>query len=82
VCWWPVVGFPFSPYPTGPVFLQMVIYEFLYTGIGQFIAAYAPSATFAALVNPIMIGILVLFCGVLVSHNATHIRQCHLPYIL
>jgi hypothetical protein len=33
-CWWPVVGFPFSPYPTGPVFLQMVLYEFLYTGIG------------------------------------------------
>ena len=33
----------------------MTLYEFLYTGIGQFVAAYAPNAVFAALVNPLLI---------------------------
>jgi ABC-type multidrug transport system permease subunit len=47
----------------------MTLYEFLYTGIGQFIAAYAPNAVFAALVNPLLIGVLVLFCGVLVPYT-------------
>jgi ATP-binding cassette subfamily G (WHITE) protein 2 (SNQ2) len=46
----------------------MTLYEFLYTGIGQFVAAYAPNAVFAALVNPLLIGVLVLFCGVLVPY--------------
>jgi ABC-type multidrug transport system permease subunit len=44
------------------------MYEFLYTGIGQFIAAYAPNAVFASLVNPFIIGMLVAFCGVLVPY--------------
>lgn len=35
---------------------QMTLYEFLYTGIGQFVAAYAPHEIFAALVNPLLIG--------------------------
>lgn len=52
---YPVVGFSFSPSVAGPVYLQMTLYEFLYTGIGQFIAAYAPNAVFAALVNPLLI---------------------------
>lgn len=34
----------------------MTLYEFLYTGIGQFVAAYAPHEIFAALVNPLLIG--------------------------
>ena len=46
----------------------MLIYEFIYTGIGQFVAAYAPNATFASLVNPLLIGTLVSFCGVLVPY--------------
>lgn len=37
----------------------MLFYEFVYTGIGQFIAAYAPNAVFASLVNPLIIGTLV-----------------------
>lgn len=48
----------------------MTIYQFLYTGIGQFIAAYAPNAVFAALVNPLLIGTLVLYCGVLAPYQA------------
>lgn len=37
-------------------------YEFLYTGIGQMIAAYAPNSIFAALANPLVITIFV-FCS-------------------
>ncbi|WWC85443.1 uncharacterized protein L201_000306 [Kwoniella dendrophila CBS 6074] len=66
--WYPVVGFSFKPSIAGPVYLQMTLYEFLYTGIGQFVAAYAPNAVFAALVNPLLIGVLVSFCGVLVPY--------------
>ena len=39
-----------------------------FLGIGQAIAAYAPNAVFATLVNPVFIGILVSFCGVLVPY--------------
>nr|CEG05530.1 unnamed protein product [Fusarium clavum]CEG05961.1 unnamed protein product [Fusarium clavum] len=46
----------------------MLCYEFIYTGIGQFIAAYAPNEVFASLVNPLVITILVSFCGVLVPY--------------
>ena len=35
VCWYPVVGFSFAPNVAGPVYLQMTLYEFLYTGIGE-----------------------------------------------
>ncbi|KPM43759.1 hypothetical protein AK830_g2737 [Neonectria ditissima] len=47
----------------------MLMYEFIYTGIGQFIAAYAPNAVFASLVNPFVVGLLIMFCGVLVSYE-------------
>lgn len=47
----------------------MLMYEFVYTGIGQFIAAYAPNAVFASLANPLVIGVLVSFCGVLVPYT-------------
>lgn len=42
--------------------------RFFYTGLGQFVAAYAPNAVFASLVNPLILGILVSFCGVLVPY--------------
>ncbi|KAL8278573.1 hypothetical protein RQP46_009065 [Phenoliferia psychrophenolica] len=70
VVWYPVVGFSWSPGVAGPVFLEMVLYELSYTGIGQFIAAYAPNATFAALTNPLVIIVLVQFSGVLVPYVA------------
>lgn len=68
VCWYYTVGFPNVSNKAGPTFLIMLLYEFVYTGIGQFVAAYAPTATFAALVNPVIIGTLVSFCGVLVPY--------------
>lgn len=69
VCWYYTVGFPSDSKSAGAVFFVMLMYEFVYTGIGQFIAAYAPSAVFAALVNPLVIGTLVSFCGVLVPYS-------------
>ncbi|KAK2593083.1 hypothetical protein QQS21_009213 [Conoideocrella luteorostrata] len=68
VCWYYTVGFPSSSERAGATFFVMLMYEFLYTGIGQFIAAYAPNEVFAALVNPLVIGMLVSFCGVLVPY--------------
>lgn len=68
VCWYYTVGFTTDSDRAGAMFFVMLMYEFLYTGIGQFIAAYAPNAVFAALANPFVIGTLVSFCGVLVPY--------------
>lgn len=61
-------GFPATSDKAGATFFVMLVYEFIYTGIGQFVAAYAPNAVFASLVNPLLIGTLVSFCGVLVPY--------------
>ncbi|KAL1843554.1 hypothetical protein VTJ49DRAFT_1147 [Mycothermus thermophilus] len=66
--WYFTVGFPAHISRAGSTFFLILMFEFLYTGIGQFEAAYAPSELFAALVNPVVIGILVAFCGVLVPY--------------
>jgi ABC-type multidrug transport system ATPase subunit/ABC-type multidrug transport system permease subunit len=62
------VGFPSASDKAGAVFFVMLVYEFIYTGIGQFVAAPAPNAVFASLINPLLIGTLVSFCGVLVPY--------------
>jgi ABC-type multidrug transport system ATPase subunit len=48
---------------------SQVMYECLYTGIGQMIAAYTPNAVFASLVNPLVITTLVSFCGVMIPYS-------------
>jgi ABC-type multidrug transport system permease subunit len=53
----------------GAVFFVMLMYELIYTGIGQFIAAYAPNAVAATLINPLIIFTLVGFCGVVVPYS-------------
>ncbi|PYH86260.1 hypothetical protein BO82DRAFT_428710 [Aspergillus uvarum CBS 121591] len=68
VCWYYTVGFPSDSNKSGAVFFVMLMYEFVYTGIGQFISAYAPNAIFASLINPLIIGTLASFCGVLVPY--------------
>ncbi|KAJ5160816.1 uncharacterized protein N7482_007820, partial [Penicillium canariense] len=69
-CWyWPVWTLPHASDRSGSIFFMMLIYEFIYTGIGQFIAAYAPNPTFAALVNPLIINLLLLFTGVMVPYD-------------
>ncbi|EGY21389.1 brefeldin A resistance protein [Verticillium dahliae VdLs.17] len=69
VCWYYTVGFPGDSNRAGATFFVMLMYEFVYTGIGQFVAAYAPNAVFASLVNPLILGILISFCGVLVPYS-------------
>lgn len=45
------------------------VYEFLYTSIGQAIAAYAPNEYFAAIMNPLLIGAgMISFCGVVMPY--------------
>lgn len=51
--------------------LTNIVYEFLYTSIGQAIAAYAPNEYFAAIMNPILIGAgMIAFCGVVVPYDS------------
>ncbi|KAL1584624.1 hypothetical protein WHR41_07009 [Cladosporium halotolerans] len=68
LCFYYTVGFPAASEKAGAVLFVMLIYEFIYTGIGQFVAAPAPNAVFASLINPLLIGTLVSFCGVLVPY--------------
>lgn len=62
-------GFSSEAGVAGPVFLQMVFYEFLYTGMGQFIAAYAPNPVFAAMVLPLFISTLATFAGIMIPYQ-------------
>ena len=68
LCFYYTAGLPTDSNKAGAVFFVMLVYQFIYTGIGQFVAAYAPNAVFASLVNPLIIGVLVSFCGVLVPY--------------
>ncbi|KAK5447982.1 hypothetical protein LTS15_009481 [Exophiala xenobiotica] len=63
------VGFPSDSNKAGTIFFVMLLYGFFYTGLGQMIAAYAPNAVFASLMNPLVIGTVVGFCGVLVPYS-------------
>ena len=67
--WYYTVGFPAASDKAGAVFFVVLAYEFVYTGIGQFVAAYAPTPVFASLVNPVVISVLVSFCGVLLPYT-------------
>ncbi|KAI0420413.1 putative ABC multidrug transporter [Xylaria grammica] len=69
VSWYFSSGFPVQASSSGQVYLQMLLYEFLYTSIGQAIAAYSPNAYFAALANPLIVGTLIQFCGVFVPYS-------------
>ncbi|KAF2000580.1 ABC multidrug transporter-like protein [Amniculicola lignicola CBS 123094] len=68
LCFYFTAGLSAAPKHAGATFFVMLVYQFIYTGMGQFIAAYAPNAVFASLVNPLVIGTLVSFCGVLVPY--------------
>ncbi|KAI7221258.1 pleiotropic drug resistance protein, ABC superfamily [Hortaea werneckii] len=82
LCFYYTAGFPLDSDKAGAVFFVMLFYEFVYTGIGQAIAAYAPNATFASLVNPLVIGILVSFCGVLVPYGQINVFWRYWLYYL
>ncbi|KAJ5151568.1 hypothetical protein N7492_009863 [Penicillium capsulatum] len=70
LCFYFTAGFESRPSISGHFYLQMIFYEFLYTSIGQAIAAYAPNEYFAAVMNPVLIGAgLISFCGVVVPYS-------------
>ncbi|KAJ5747534.1 uncharacterized protein N7511_009230 [Penicillium nucicola] len=74
LCWYFTVGFPSTPSISGHMFFQMILYEFLYTPIGQAIAAYAPNEYSASLVNPLVLGAgLIGFCGVVVPYESINV---------
>ncbi|KAJ5542108.1 CDR ABC transporter [Penicillium sp. DV-2018c] len=82
-CWYyPVWRLPHASNRSGATFFMMLIYELIYTGIGQFIAAYSPNATFAALVNPLIISILVIFCGIFVPYMQLNVFWKYWMYYL
>ncbi|EFW98765.1 ABC multidrug transporter [Grosmannia clavigera kw1407] len=68
--WYFTAGLPVDASRSGQVYLQMIFYEFLYTSIGQAIAAYSPNEYFASLANPLIVGAaLINFCGVVVPYS-------------
>ncbi|KAG8625582.1 hypothetical protein KVT40_005983 [Elsinoe batatas] len=69
VCFYYQTGLDTASDKAGAVFFIILIYEFIYTGIAQFVAAYAPNAVSASLINPLIISMLVSFCGVLVPYG-------------
>jgi ABC-type multidrug transport system permease subunit len=69
LCFYYTTGLPTSSDKAGAIFFVILMYQFIYTGIGQLIAAYAPNAVFASLVNPLLFGTLISFCGVLVPYS-------------
>ncbi|RAH84934.1 pleiotropic drug resistance protein, ABC superfamily [Aspergillus japonicus CBS 114.51] len=82
VCWYYQTRLPTDSSRAGATFFIMLIYEFIYTGIGQFVAAYAPNPTFAALVNPLIISFLVLMCGVFVPYSQLSVFWRYWMYYL
>ncbi|KAJ5483525.1 ABC transporter [Penicillium desertorum] len=82
-CWYyPVWRLPHESSRSGATFFMMLIYELIYTGIGQFVAAYSPNPTFAALVNPLIISTLVLFCGIFVPYLQLNVFWRYWMYYL
>ncbi|CAG8891148.1 unnamed protein product [Penicillium egyptiacum] len=82
-CWYyPVWRLPHESNRSGATFFMMLIYELIYTGIGQFVAAYSPNPTFAALVNPLIISTLVLFCGIFVPYLQLNVFWRYWMYYL
>lgn len=60
-----------------------LVYEFLYTPIGQAIAAYAPNEYSASLVNPLVLGAgLIGFCGVVVPYEQINVFWRYWMYYL
>jgi ATP-binding cassette subfamily G (WHITE) protein 2 (SNQ2) len=82
-CWYFTSGLPVKASTSGQVYLQMIFYEFLYTSLGQAIAAYSPNAYFAALANPVIVGAaLINFCGVVVPYSQIQVFWRYWMYYL
>lgn len=77
------VGFPVGASVSGQFFLEMILYQFLYTAVGQGIAVFSPNEYFASLVNPLVLGaIFIDFCGVLVPYDTLNVFWRYWMYYL
>ncbi|KAJ5548950.1 hypothetical protein N7513_006184 [Penicillium frequentans] len=68
-CFYYTARFPKALTRSRGTFFVIWLYEFIYTGLGQAIAAYTLNATFAALANPLILGTIVACCGVLIPYS-------------
>lgn len=78
-------GFPFLCVSTLNLLLTYSVsrvYELIYTGLGQLIAAYAPNAVFASLANPLILGTMISFCGVMVPYSQLQVFWRYWLYYL
>ncbi|KAI9737755.1 MAG: hypothetical protein M1834_009123 [Cirrosporium novae-zelandiae] len=70
-CWYFTCGFPVKSSTSGQIYITMLFYEFLYTAIGQAIAAVSPNEFFASLLNPVVMGaFLINFAGIFVPYES------------
>ncbi|KAK4462872.1 putative ABC transporter [Cladorrhinum samala] len=81
-CWYYTLGLPKNSNRAGATLFTMLMYEFIYTGMGQFIAAYAPNDVFASLANPLFIGTLISFCGAMVPYAQINVFWRYWIYYL
>ncbi|KAI0142596.1 ABC-2 type transporter [Hypoxylon sp. NC0597] len=63
--WWGIGGFRQTGFPSGFVFLCVILFELYYVGFGQAIAAFSPNELLASLLVPIFFLFVVSFCGVI-----------------
>ncbi|KAJ5758778.1 ABC multidrug transporter [Penicillium odoratum] len=67
-------GFSVGASVSGQFFLEMILYKFLYTAVGQGIAVFSSNENFASLVNPLVLGaIFIDFCSALVPYNSLNV---------
>lgn len=66
--WWGIYGWrtSYQGYPSGFVFLCILLFELYYVGFGQAIASFSPNGLLASLLVPIFFVFVSSFCGVVV----------------
>ncbi|KAI1106731.1 ABC-2 type transporter [Jackrogersella minutella] len=64
--WWGIAGHSMTGFPSGFIFLCIVLFELYYVGFGQAIAAFSPNDLLASLFVPLFFLFVVSFCGVVV----------------
>lgn len=64
--WYYPNGFNYASNRAGYAFFMILVTEFYSVTLGQAVASLAPSITVAAMVNPFLLVIFSLFCGVTV----------------
>ncbi|OTB05427.1 hypothetical protein M426DRAFT_10751 [Hypoxylon sp. CI-4A] len=64
--WWGTMGYHMTGFPSGFIFLCLLLFELYYVGFGQAIASFSPNDLLASLFVPLFFLFVVSFCGVVV----------------